>query len=225
MEKRNPHERARSHFMRTYLTKEQLDLLLERNLSMINRYAYIFHDKDKSEDGKLKEPHFHVWLKFKDKRSYKNVEIMFTAYDDNGKLINNHDELCVSDIVAQRYLIHIDDSEKAQYDESDVVSYNLNYTACLDSRYHKDAESNTCYQILNDMLDRVPTIELVRRYGKDFLYHINSYNIAFERIRNEDLATRVRYQSWIDNHSGHYGVIDMDTGTIQEFQQGEKIKC
>lgn len=45
-----------------YTTEEQLIEFLDTYKSQIRNYAYAFHDKDVNEDGKPKEPHYHLLL-------------------------------------------------------------------------------------------------------------------------------------------------------------------
>lgn len=51
---------------------------------------------------------------------------------DNGVEPNTLDEICENNIVAQRYLLHLDNPEKAQYDLSEVTSYNVNLDNIFD---------------------------------------------------------------------------------------------
>ncbi|MDM8284882.1 Rep family protein [Ligilactobacillus salivarius] len=104
----------------------ELQTKIERlkNIGLI-RWAYIKHDKDKDEDGKLVAPHYHFTLQFKKrvsvnsiaKRLKENVnrfEIM-TKRGLNAKVSANN---------AFAYLVHRTENarEKYQYDPKDVVS-------------------------------------------------------------------------------------------------------
>lgn len=76
------------------------------------------HDKDKhkDDDGDHKKPHWHVILNFSGVKSYEQVKEVT-------------DDLCagfpvrVEDIGGlTRYLIHLDDPDKAQYDRDKIIS-------------------------------------------------------------------------------------------------------
>lgn len=76
-------------------------------------YASILHDKDVTEDGELKKPHWHVLLRFKNSRwstaLCKELGIK-ENYIEEVKKFNN----------ALQYLIHYNDPDKYQYKIEDV---------------------------------------------------------------------------------------------------------
>lgn len=74
------------------------------------------HDKDVSADGTPKKPHYHVMLMFEGKKSDDQVKEIFDSIGGVGLL---HIESIRG---YARYLIHIDDPNKAQYSEDDVIS-------------------------------------------------------------------------------------------------------
>lgn len=80
--------------------------------------AYIspLHDKDINPTGEPKKPHYHVVLMFDGKKSIEQVQEVF-------KLINGVGCEVVKSIRGySRYLCHLDNPEKAQYDISLVRS-------------------------------------------------------------------------------------------------------
>lgn len=75
-------------------------------------YAMIKHDKDILESGELKKEHYHVIIHFKNAR-YKKAIAKELGIEEN--------YLTGCDLKAQlRYLIHIDDKDKYQYDMEEV---------------------------------------------------------------------------------------------------------
>lgn len=72
------------------------------------------HDKDKNPDGTLKKPHYHVVLMFSSNKSFAQVK-------DLVKPLNCPAPQKVASIKGQvRYLVHIDNPEKAQYNQTDI---------------------------------------------------------------------------------------------------------
>lgn len=87
-----------------------------------NDYYYlILHDKDIQEDGTLKKPHYHIVFNLQAKHSKaKFLEAIANA-------IGQHtDSISIDELIqlegAVRYLIHIDNPEKHQYNEFEIVS-------------------------------------------------------------------------------------------------------
>lgn len=82
------------------------------------------HDKDIDDDGKPKKPHYHVILMFGSTKTRKQAEEIFYTV---GAVIpppyKNLDRFVVRDLRgASRYLCHLDQANKAQYDPNDVKS-------------------------------------------------------------------------------------------------------
>lgn len=75
------------------------------------------HDKDFDEDGTVKKPHYHVFLKFDGSKSFSQVRRIAGAVSGGMvEVVHN----CRS---ALRYLCHLDDDDKAQYSWQDVESF------------------------------------------------------------------------------------------------------
>lgn len=80
--------------------------------------AYIspLHDKDVNVTGEPKKPHYHVMLMFEGKKSEEQAREMCETFGGVGL------EKVESLRGYARYLCHLDNPEKAQYNPSDVVS-------------------------------------------------------------------------------------------------------
>lgn len=76
------------------------------------------HDKDINPTGEPKKPHYHVMLMFDGKKSEEQVRSIFESIGGVGL------EVVESVRGMARYLCHLDNPEKAQYNPSDVVSLN-----------------------------------------------------------------------------------------------------
>lgn len=76
------------------------------------------HDKDVNATGDPKKAHHHVMVMFEGKKSEEQVKTMFDSIGGVGL------ERVESLRGYARYLCHLDNPEKAQYNPSDVVSMN-----------------------------------------------------------------------------------------------------
>ena len=73
------------------------------------------HDRDINPTGEPKKPHYHVLIEFPGPTTYKNVKENIT--DPLGQPIP---KVIMSLRGAYRYLCHLDNPEKAQYDIKDI---------------------------------------------------------------------------------------------------------
>lgn len=81
------------------------------------------HDKDTNPDGEVKKAHWHVllqgdkaWINFKTLK-----ELVLTEFDGRGVAVPQS----VSNVVGfMRYLVHLDNPEKFQYDKNDIRLFN-----------------------------------------------------------------------------------------------------
>lgn len=76
------------------------------------------HDKDVNPTGEIKKPHYHVLIQFEGPTTYKNV-------DENICSIINATipKKVISLRGYYRYLCHLDNPEKAQYDIKEIEEY------------------------------------------------------------------------------------------------------
>lgn len=83
------------------------------------KWAYILHDKDKTEDGTPKEPHTHIYMEFTSPRGVKAVARALGLDEDHYNLV---EALKKSKSGALRYLVHTDDPKKNQYAHEEVIA-------------------------------------------------------------------------------------------------------
>lgn len=85
-------------------------------------YSYILHDRDVKADGTLKKPHYHLtlgwrknWLDFGELSALcKSIGNVFAPLREQECIVHDA-EAC------ERYELHLDDQNKAQYDASERV--------------------------------------------------------------------------------------------------------
>lgn len=178
--------RTRNYSLVSYLDESIVRLILEKNLSIINRWAYITHDKDVKEDGTPKGEHVHIYVEFNDKKSVEQARSLFSGYqDENGKEINTLGKAVIDKVGVLQYLVHKNDPDKAQYDVKDVVAYKLDYLKWYESAHSSKPNVDDTFTIVCEMLNGRPTIELVSMYGRDFVYHINAFRQVVDVIKAE----------------------------------------
>ena len=86
------------------------------------------HDRDRNEDGSPKKPHWHVLVKFSGKKSFRQVQ------EITDRLNATIPQKCMDIDGSLRYFIHKDNPDKAQYRQSDIVAWGIDF-----SRHMKDS--------------------------------------------------------------------------------------
>jgi hypothetical protein len=110
------------------------------------QYSLILHDKDNEE-----QPHFHVCILYENARTFEQVQ---------KKFYGAHIELMESKYKSFRYLLHLDDTDKYQYDISEVIERgnNVSYYSTHDEYIKLDTESvleNISNGTIRDFYDAV----------------------------------------------------------------------
>lgn len=110
----------------------------------INVIISPLHDKDVNADGTPKKPHYHVILMFSSNKSFEQVQTLLEPFK------------CpipqkVTSIKGQvRYLIHIDNPEKYQYNKGDIQTI-----GDVDLRQYFNITASQRYDSIADMMDFV----------------------------------------------------------------------
>lgn len=96
-------------------------------------YSYILHDKDTTETGELKVPHYHLLALTEKKQGKKKwldtLQDMFPMLPREALTIS----VVQSERACNRYLTHIDYKDKFQYSSDSVISSNIKrYLRCLE---------------------------------------------------------------------------------------------
>lgn len=160
----------------TYITSEEE---IQRNLgkhgNSIRAFAYIFHDKDEND------PHHHILIRTFSAWTPKQVSQWFN--DFNEKKQNTFAEPVWSREGIVSYLTHSNEPDKYHYSEDSIKWYNR------DDIQQKESKDDS-YEIIEDLLKGTKTRTMVKKYGRDFIYHINAYNLVAEQIQNEEEAER-----------------------------------
>ena len=165
-------------FLMSYATLEELHHLFE----VCHHYAYCIHDKDTNEDGQPKEQHTHILVKFETKKSLEQIRCLINSNQNTlGECQRKVGKNWVSlnKIACYRYLLHLDDISKHQYEEQERVTdddtwwaqysnYKELFTTTEDTLYEDLVKP---YASRYEFLDSMAT-----KYGRDFIKNLNSYD-------------------------------------------------
>lgn len=142
------------------------------------RVFWILHDKDVGSDGMPKKPHYHVMVLFDNPRSLSTVQSLCSRCGGNGHL-----EEIVSRRGYARYLCHMDDPDKHQYDTTEVHSLcGANYMLEIMSKAElKNSKLAMITEIIRFCDDNMVFfyVDLIRyciAYRPDWLEMLISYN-------------------------------------------------
>lgn len=98
------------------------------------------HDKDLHEDGSVKKPHYHVVLIYSGNKSYEQIK---DITDSLGQPIPQR----VQNLRGQiRYLAHIDNADKVQYNIDDIIASGIDVSQYL------RGESADRYAVLREII-------------------------------------------------------------------------
>ena len=118
-----------------------LDLMRESGMEGLA----IRHDKDTTAAGEVKEPHWHVVVRFSHAVQAKEAKEVLTSFGCKEQSVQYRD----SWTAVARYLCHLDDPDKHQYDPADVVEFGgADYLAAINRTADK-------YRIVAEMQDWV----------------------------------------------------------------------
>lgn len=99
------------------------------------------HDRDRDNSGNVKKPHYHVIIFYESLKSQRQAQELFETINGVGT------EPVKAPRAYTRYLCHLDNPEKAQYDVNEVI-------ALAGANYPLMMESPTSKYVLNqEMMD------------------------------------------------------------------------
>lgn len=116
MASKNPNPRYRNFATIVYpesAPENWIEILADEN---IPAFISPLHDKDITAEGEVKKAHYHVMVMFEGKKSVEQAEEIFDKiYGVGCKVLNSARSYA-------RYLVHMDDADKYQYNINDVKS-------------------------------------------------------------------------------------------------------
>lgn len=150
-----------------------------------------YHDRDFDGTGeKPKKPHYHVLFMFSSKKSRKQFEEMISKFGGVGS------ERIRDRRAYARYLCHLDNPEKAQYNPSDVVAYISDYMEVIGLPSER-------YLVLEDITDFIEKYN-IRSYSTLVLYARHSNNRWFRVLCDSStlfLTEYIKSREWTKNNA------------------------
>lgn len=135
------------------------------------------HDRDINEGGKLKEPHIHIVLTFEGNKTYDQIADICKSV--NGKIAPEKDPNETAKVHSirgmVRYLIHLDNPDKAQYEKSAIIAHG-----------GLDIDQYFTY-----------AAEMTKRYLQEMMAWCDAYSI-YEYSDLLDYASKNMYDTWFD---------------------------
>lgn len=98
------------------------------------------HDKDDNANGEQKKPHWHILLLFEGNKSYEQVKEL------TDKLHATIPQKCASAKGLVRYMAHLDNPEKVQYDKGAIIGH-----GGVDVAEYLKPTSSSRYQLIGEM--------------------------------------------------------------------------
>lgn len=168
--------RTRSWSCICYLPFDVLDSRLRASLGrLLLHYAFIRHLPD-SDSG---VEHIHCCLYFNSPVRFSAVRDLLTDFSSNAgncfaeKLLSRR-------AMVFSYFIHSADRDKIHYSIDDICSDDLQFWDFEPTISDRDKS----FEILNRLLRGDKYFDLVRDYGKDFVYHVNQFDFILDKIKN-----------------------------------------
>lgn len=161
------------------------------------------HDKDLNGDGQPKKPHIHIGLFFAGNKSYEQVESITEA------LNCPIPQRCHSARALVRYMAHLDNPEKAQYNVSDIKGH-----GGVDVAEMLRPASSERYAIISEMIVFVKENSITE--FQDLIDYAREYE--FERwfpLLCDNCAFVVGQYIKSQRHR-HSPKVDPDTGEVQQ---------
>lgn len=143
---------------------------------MIPCYISPLHDKDLNADKTPKKPHYHVFMIFEGKKSQAQIKEIVSRFGGVGQ------ENILSKRGYARYLCHLDNPEKAQYNTDDVKAFGgLDYESDIGIVINK-------YKIIKEMVGFVSANNIL--YYADLLDYASENEPQWFRVLCDN-GTRV----------------------------------
>lgn len=180
-------KRDRKFCLSSYIDRNSLLYFLKRS-EWIQHWAICTHDRDTKEDGTPKDEHTHILIYTYNAKTASAIKKAFDRYsneiyrDTETEPQNTLAQICFDMPSQWRYLIHADNREKAQYDTNERLCDDFAYWNKLEiSSGMNDSSNNLGLAMLKDYMDGVHPLEMARRYGKEYIYHLSHFQkFAFE---------------------------------------------
>lgn len=171
---------------------------------------WIYHDKDVNPTGEAKKPHYHLMLLFENKKSKAQIQ----AYADLFGAANGVYKPIQSVRGMARYLCHMDNPEKHQYDSSEVHACAVDYNAIVGMASDK-------YKAISEMMSFCEENGIISYYELINYARIHRYDWFKSLCDNSTIVMKeyLKSKEWTENRRAElqaYENIDPETGELRE---------
>lgn len=147
------------------------------------------HDKDYNSDGSLKKAHYHVMICFDGVKSVEQVRVLFEKINGVGcEIVNSLRSYA-------RYLVHMDNPDKAQYNHQNVIAFGgIDYQRIVMQPTDK-------YLIISEILDYCVD-NSIYSYASLLMYAKNNKKEWFETLCGTASIVIIQFLKsihWTDN--------------------------
>lgn len=182
--KKNDITRFRSYSIVCYNVHFVESLISDKS---IKSYYWISHDNDKLDDVQLKPLHYHLVVTF----NYAIIPNKLMSICDAYMLLEDSDTNYFYEPVNSLpsvllYLTHRSNPDKFQYSYSSILTNNSTYLASVYS--YDTTKENDAFNIVMALIDGVSYEELLKIYGRDFVFHYRQYLLMADLIEAERLG-------------------------------------
>lgn len=170
-----------------------LDILKEQH---VNCLVSPLHDKDVNEDGTLKKPHYHLMPMFDSLKSVRQARDYFSFV--NAVPPPNDNIIVHSKRQMARYLCHLDDPDKYQYDKSDVIIVgDIDYLEVINCIQDEDKIFREILEVINDndiifFNDLVDVLASFPRYSEHLRLVTRKFTLSLTQyLKSKEFKERV----------------------------------
>lgn len=170
--------RSRAFALITYIDSNALEKFLKMS-PWVRNWCYCTHDRDVKPDKTPKEKHTHVLLYTYESKTSSAVKKLFDRYSESlyygtgMEAQNTTCQVCFDMVSQYRYLLHLDDKDKYQYEPCCRIVDGLAYWSDLEKTAGMTgADCNKALSMFDDLKSGIGMRDFIVRYGRDgvFLY-------------------------------------------------------
>ena len=123
------------------------DILDEQHIQWIESPL---HDKDLNADGEVKKAHWHILIMFEGNKSFEQIKGL------TEQIHATIPQKCASVKGLVRYMVHLDNPEKVQYDRNAIIGH-----GGVDVAEYLKPTSSSRYQLIGEMMDFVRDNDII----------------------------------------------------------------
>ena len=168
MKKNNRGKRAYS--LICYFTSNEEVFTALNTINDLQKFAFIYHDRDTTT------PHYHIVIITANTHSMTSIQKRFI---NETTATNCLIEPLLTPQGIYDYMTHSHNVDKYQYSYDDIVSNDKDYFATAEKI------NDICVDIVTAMLHNVSKYELVKLYGKHFVYNYRNFLYLVNDIKDE----------------------------------------